>query len=242
MKDNLTQIAKQLLSLLGVAVFYYCLRRFGDISLLRTVPFLAGSFNSILLGVFERHVWQFIFSVAALTIISRGNLWSCGINSMNVRHSLAILLGFYAAAICVLAAMASYSLLLPHNFQYYHLPDKLLVMVIHWLSSPVADQILFFGLFQTMLAKFWNAQTPAGSVEIPTVIFITALMFALGRLGLPHYTSMTVEYIAGFGVGIFSGFMYYKTRSLLTPMLAQAFFFGLPDAVQFIFTSLGHRL
>jgi hypothetical protein len=239
MKDEAVRIAKQLLSLAAVAAFYWCLRQYGDLHVLRTMSVIATSFSPALTAVFERHVWQFLFAMAALTILSRGNLWSCGINSMNIRHSLAILLGFYGAAIALIAILAALSLLLPHNYHFYPASDKMLVMVIDWLSSPVADQILFFGLFQTALAKFWTAHTPFGTLELPSVIFITALMFALGRVGLPHYTSVTAEYVAGFGVGIFSGFMYHRTHSLLTPMLAQAFFFGLPDAVQIILTSIG---
>jgi hypothetical protein len=241
MKEQFTQIAWQVLALAGVAAFYYCLRHYGNIELLRNVPLIAATFSPVLVAVFEQHVWQFLFAMAALTVVSRGNLWSCGINSMNIRQSLAILLGFYAAAIVVLAVLASSSLLLAHNYEFYRISDRLLVMTIQWLSSPVADQILFFGLFQTVLAKFWTAHTPVGSMEIPSVIFITALAFALGRSGLPHYTTTLTEYGAGFGIGIFSGYMYHRTRSLLTPMLAQAFFFGMPDAVNIILASVGYH-
>jgi hypothetical protein len=242
LKEQFIQIAQQLLSLAGVAAFYYVLRHFGNIHLLQSAPFFARTFSPVLFAVFEQHVWQFLFAMAALTVVSRGNLWSCGINSMNIRHSLAILLGFYAAAIVVLITLASLSLLLPHNYAYYRVPDRLLVMTILWLSSPVADQILFFGLFHTVLAKFWTEKISLGSLEVPSVIFITAFAFALGRSGLPHYTTTMAEYTAGFGIGIFSGFMYYRTRSLLTPMLAQAFFFGLPDAVNIILSSMGYHL
>ena len=212
MKEEYLHIAKQLASLAGVAAFYYCLRSYGDLHLLGTLPWLTRTFSPALLFVFERHVWQFLWSMAALTVLSRGNLWSCGINSMNIRESLTILLGFYAGAVIVISAMASVSLFVSHGFQTGHVPDKLLVMTIHWLSSPVADQLLFFGLFQTSLAKYWTARTPAGPFELPSVIFITAVAFTLGRLGLPHYTSAMAEYAAGFGVGIFSGYMYHRTR------------------------------
>jgi len=114
------------------------------------------------------------------------------------------------------------------------------VMVIRWLSSPVADQILFFGLFQTVLAKYWTAEAPVGALRLPGVAFITALIFALGRVELAQYATPLAGYAAGYGIGLFSGIVYHRTRSLLTPMLAQAFFFGLPDALHFAFSSIGN--
>lgn len=238
MKIRITHIVLQIASLAGVVVFYYCLRVYGDIHLLHTIPGQAEIFSSVMIVVFERHLWQFLFSITALTVFSRGNLWSCGINSMNIRESLNILLRFYAVALCVLACMTLLSVMLPTSTQTGHVADKLLLMVIHWLSSPVADQILFFGVFQTVLAKFWTARATTTFFELPSVVFITAVAFAFGRVGLPHYTALWVEHAIGFGVGMFSGIVYYRTRSLLTPMLAQAFIFGLPDAVHIILSGI----
>ncbi len=239
MKEELTHIAHQILSLAGVAAFYYLLRTHGDVQVLRSIPAVAASFSPALAAVFERHVWQFVFSMAALTVVSRGNLWSCGINSMHVRRSLAMLLWFYGAAIVVLGMLSWTSVLAGDAYGSSRTADKLLVMVIHWLSSPVADQILFFGLFQTMLAKYWTAEVAAGSLRLPAVIFITALIFALGRVELAHYTTTTAEYACAYGIGFFSGIVYHRTRSLLTPMLAQAFFFGLPDVIYLFLSSIG---
>jgi membrane protease YdiL (CAAX protease family) len=142
----------------------------------------------------------------------------------------------------VLIALAASSSLVDLRYDVFPAADRFLVMTIHWLSSPVADQILFFGLFQTMLLRYWTDTVTVFSEKLPSVILLTAMVFALGRTGLPHYTTQGMEFAAGYAVGLFSGIVYYKTRSLLAPMLAQAFFFGMPDALHIISSSIGYRL
>ncbi|HLP15329.1 MAG TPA: CPBP family glutamic-type intramembrane protease [Bacteroidota bacterium] len=242
MKETILQVFKQILALAAVGAIYVCVRRWDTLELIRSVSFIASSFSPVFVAILERHIWQFFFALIGLTVLSRGNLWSCGINSMNVRRSLLYLLGFYAVGTVTLAVFAASSVFMSVRYDLFPIADRLLVMTIHWLSSPVADQILFFGLFQTALLKAWDDKIKIFSEEIPSVILLTAMMFALGRTGLPHYASMNFEYVAGYGVGLFSGVVYYKTRSLLTPMLAQAFFFGMPDAIHIIAATIGHRL
>ncbi|MGE5313359.1 MAG: CPBP family intramembrane glutamic endopeptidase [Acidobacteriota bacterium] len=242
MKERILQALKQVLMLAAIAGMYVAVRTWGTFTLLHRIPFVAASFDPALVGILESHLWQFLFALAGLTVLSRGNLWSCGINSMNVRMSLGMLLRFYAGAVAVLVIIGLAGGFLRIAYSEFPPADRGLVMVIHWLSSPVADQLLFFGLFQTALLKVWTGRIRIGESEIPSAIFITAVMFALGRIGLPHYISNPLEYAAGYGIGLFSGYVYYRTRSLLAPMLAQAFFFGMPDAVHIIFSLLGYRL
>jgi hypothetical protein len=96
MKETILQVLKQIAVLAGVAAVYAAIRRWDTIAFIQTVPFIASSFSPALTAVLDRHIWQFIFAMVGLTIVSRGNLWSCGINSMNVRPSLIWLLGYYA--------------------------------------------------------------------------------------------------------------------------------------------------
>lgn len=241
MKEAILQVIKQFAILAAVAAVYACIRRWDDARLVSAVPFAASAFSAPLLSVLDRQLWQFIYAMIGLTVLSRGNLWSTGINSMNVRSSLMYLLAFYAAASVILIVLAAASSFVQIRYDQYPAADRLLVMTIQWLSSPVADQILFFGLFQTALMKFWNDTVTISGEEFPSVILITAMAFALGRTGLPHYAAPGMEYAAGFAVGLFSGIVYYKTRSLLAPMLAQAFFFGMPDALHIIFSSIGFQ-
>ncbi len=64
---------------------------------------------------------------------------------------------------------------------------------------------------------------------------MTTVLFAAGRMNVPVYGNQFIEYLLALAIGAYSGLVYFRTRSLLTPMLSQAFFYGLPFVVRFVY-------
>ena len=195
------------------------------------IPFAVAPYYA---QIFEYHFWQFSFAMIAMTILSRGNLWSYGINSIDVRVSMTFLLKFYLTGI-VFGFVAVIA-------QFYAMPnigtllfrEKIAVIIIQWMSSPIADQVFYFGLFQTVLMKLWDKNLSVASFHLPVAVIFSSVLFALSRSTLPTYLPLHIEQALAVAIGIFSGYVYHTTRSLLTPMLAQAFFFGFPHFLKLI--------
>ena len=189
--------------------------------------------------LFEHQVWQFGIGFMAITILSRGHLWSYGINSSDIRLSMSVLLKFYAAALVIMIGLVVTPLLmsgrLPDYFARMGKVDMFAWILYQWMATAVADEILFHGLFQTLLLKYWQEKIKIRSVEFPVVILFTSIAFAAGRTNVPVYGGHAVEYILALLIGLYGGIVYYRTRSLLTPMLSQAFFYGLPFVIRFAY-------
>ena len=160
----------------------------------------------------------------AITILSRGHLWSFGINSSDIRLSMSILLKFYAAATAVVAVVVVapmvFSGIMPEYLLHVSRVDMIAWILFQWMATAVADNILFFGF---------------KSFEVPVAILMTTVLFAAGRTNVPVYGGHFLEYLLALAVGAYCGLVYFRTRSLLTPMLSQAFFYGTPFVVRFVY-------
>jgi membrane protease YdiL (CAAX protease family) len=207
----------------------------------RTLP-LPPSLSTPLSWLFEHQVWQFGIGMLAITILSRGHLWSYGINSSEIRVSMAILLKFYAVALVIIVGLVVLPLVLSGTISDYYFrlskTDMIVWILFQWMATAVADEILFHGLFQTLLLKYWREKFVIGSTEFPVVILFTSAVFAACRTNVPIYGGHAVEYVLASLMGLYGGIVFYRTRSLLTPMLSQAFFYGLPFVIRFDYITL----
>ena len=86
---------------------------------------------------------------------------------------------------------------------------RILIIVITCLVMPVFEEMLFRGLFQTMvysvLLKPWGS------------ILITAALFAIIHTNAPHWPAL-------FALGICLGYSYEKSNSLLRPIFIHSIF------------------
>jgi hypothetical protein len=99
-------------------------------------------------------------------------------------------------------------------------------ILVFWMSSPIANSILFFGLVQTALLKYVDSSVKF--LNIPASVYLSAMVYScllpMTHTVMPLLTAYGVTFI----VGMYSGIVYWKTGSLITPMLGQAFWFGIP--------------
>ena len=177
---------------------------------------------------FELHFWQYLFSFLAVIILSRGHLWIYGINSRNLAVSMQWLAWLYGAMILLVIATELAGIpLLPREYLQPGMKTQLplLAMLVYWMSSPVANQILFFSLVQTVLLKQWGDQFRIG--RFPVAVIVASVLFTYGATTSAFAAGQWTALIT-FALGLFCGMVYYRTGSLITPMLAHAFVFGFP--------------
>ena len=232
-------------SLIAVVACFGLIEWVSSFHILTNVLPHPSSLSLPLAWLFEHQVWQFGIGITAITILSRGHLWSYGINSSDIRLSMSVLLKFYAAALVIMLGLVVTPLLmsgkLPDYFSRMGRVDMMVWILYQWMATAVADEILFHGLFQTLLLKYWQEKIMIRSFEFPVVILFTSVAFAAGRTNVPVYGGHAVEYILALLMGLYGGIVYYRTRSLLTPMLSQAFFYGLPFVIRFAYIALFSR-
>ncbi len=194
-----------------------------------------------LVRLLEHAVWQFGVGMLAITLLSRGHLWSYGINSSDIRLSMAILLKFYGVAVGIVilgvVLPLTFSQEIPEYLRGLSRIDMAGWIIFEWMAAAVADEIFFHGLLQTVLLKFWRKEFVIGQYKIPAVVIVAAIAFAAGRSNVAVYGNNVVDFILALGIGVYGGLVYHRTRSLLTPMLSQAFFYGLPFVIRFVFLS-----
>lgn len=220
-----TPLENKFLSLVGVGAFCYAVIRFSPVTFFSGILSFHHSYYFL---QFEQHFWQYLFAFIAVVVLSRGHLWSYGINSQNLKTSMVWLAWLYGATIITTFALILLGKeILPVAASNIPTGDKetIITMLVFWMSSPVANQILFFGFGQTILMKQWGDSLKI--VGIPIVVIFSALIFTYAVTSSRFYAG---EYsiIFTFVLGLFCGLVYWKTNSLITPMLGHAFYFGFP--------------
>ncbi len=215
-------IENKFLSIIGAAAFCYLVVRFSALSIIAK---LLSFENSVPFLQFEQHFWQYLFSFMAVVILSRGHLWSYGINSQNLKTSMLWLVWLYGAVIVAAVIFGDAMLPIAASTIPVGTKETIVSFLTYWMSSPVANQILFFSFGQTVLMKQWG---DSFSVKgFPIIILFSATLFAFGSTS-SQFQIGDYSIIPTFILGLFSGIVYWKTNSLITPMLGHAFYFGFP--------------
>jgi len=230
--DRVKEYGLKTAIVIGVMLWCYSATQYTDIGVAH--HFIPAVIDTTLSTVFEQHFWQFVLGFTAIGLLSRGHLWSYGINSNNLKSSMRWLAVLYTGTIIGTAIdRISGTSIMPVETSMLSLdePNMILALVIYWMSSPIAHQILFFGFAQTVLAK--KVFSGNGTASMVVVVFVTSGLLAwTGTIG---YDSVSmVERIHLFVLGIFSGIVYWKTGSLITPMLGHAFIFGFPAVIEIV--------
>ncbi|MFA6457281.1 MAG: CPBP family intramembrane glutamic endopeptidase, partial [Bacteroidota bacterium] len=218
-----TSIENKFLSLAGVAASCYAIVWFSPITFFCRFFSVEQAYFFL---QFERHFWLYSFAFIAIVFLSRGHLWSYGVNSQNLKTSmtwLAWLYGFVIAATVIAYASGLEFLPVESSVLPRGNVEIIMAFLVFWMSSPVANQILFFGFGQTILMKQWGEKPAVFGLPIP--IYITAILFTIGattsQLSLGGFSAVPT-----FLLGMYCGIVYWKTNSLITPMLGHAFYFG----------------
>lgn len=175
---------------------------------------------------------QTIGIIAALFIASsrvRGGVraFVLGAGRFRARSVLGVsgLTTIYALGLCPIILWLTVRLVLwaapTHEFSNHQTlealrqPDVTIgATILFWIGAgliaPIAEELFFRGLLQTVLFNYLRRRWLA--------IFITATAFGLIHLSNPHHVPALIAF------GVLLGYGYERTGSLLTPMLIHALF------------------
>jgi hypothetical protein len=229
----ITSFVTKILTLAGAAAFCYAVVWVSPLTIISRSLSLE---HSLFFRQFEQHFWQYSIAFTAVIILSRGHLWSYGINSQNLKSSMIWLSWLYAAviAVTVLSILMGKELLpTDASGSAAGSAESVIASLVYWMSSPVANQILFYSFLQSVLMKQWGDSVKLSGFPLPVVI--ASIIFASAAPS-SHFGAEPYFFLPTFLLGLFCGTVYWKTNSLITPMLGQAFFFGFPFFIHLLRT------
>lgn len=225
---------KDLLVPVAVALFCYAAVTFSPMTLF--VRWFSLTHSPFFL-LFEMHFWQYAFAFLAVIILSRGHLWSYGINSQNLKVSMQWLAWLYSLTLLITVGAVMLEIpLLPAGAAAFTggTKETIIASLVYWMSSPVANQILFFSFAQTVLIKQWGEGFRVGGY--PVAVLIAAMLFALFAT-TSSFGEDPAMFLPMFVFGLYCGIVYWRTNSLIAPMLGHAFFFGFPFFIHLLRTT-----
>jgi membrane protease YdiL (CAAX protease family) len=139
----------------------------------------------------------------------------------NVRKALSI--GFVAGI--VLSVFARLSNV---EVTFMGQPPLLYIILLSWIETPIQEEVIFRGLFQSYLAMHIKSSITIWKWKATTPALIGAIAFSL-----VHLTLLTVESTLGgvlliilgaFVLGIIAGHLRAETSSLISPIIVHAIF------------------
>jgi membrane protease YdiL (CAAX protease family) len=216
--------ASQAVTLLHVAPLFF------SAATLRESPWI---------GYYEHHLWQLAFALACIGIFSRGRFSGWGINLRNAALSWRILWWFCAVFTLITIVFSIVPWLLARQ------PDPGLInpptavniagwLSFEWLFVGISEEILFRGLLQNLLAQSWTGVWQVRGVAIPHAGLATTVIFCLAHINPLHPHISWEQQVWAFGLGIYYSTVYYRTGSLLNPILAHNFGDGLVVTAQYL--------
>ena len=96
---------------------------------------------------------------------------------------------------------------------------RILVFVVAVVIAPVLEEMIFRGLFQTVIRSFFESRDSklATRSRVWLPIFISAGLFSMVHGNVPHWPAL-------FLLGVCLGYAYEKSGSLFRPIFIHAFF------------------
>lgn len=104
--------------------------------------------------------------------------------------------------------------------EHSELPLRIIIVIVAVLITPVMEELLFRGLFQTALRSFFEIGSEVGRIpssRIWLAIVLCSALFALMHADPGHWPALFV-------LGIAMGYAYEKSGSLIRPIFIHAMF------------------
>lgn len=214
-----------LLSLLGYA-FVKALTRL--LSFYEQLP-IHVSENSWILAV-EHHLIQLGGALVLITIASRGKYQEWGLTMKRRWQSIKLFKKFsyyyllYFIGISFLIQLIIYYPGPPfeHTFNSFQVLGYL---SFGFLLTGLSEEILFRGFIHTVLYRATKKTWTIYKIKYPVAGLIASLIFCLAHVGISFfpfeiYHLNPLQLLQAFVLGLFYSYAYYRTGSLLAPILA----------------------
>jgi membrane protease YdiL (CAAX protease family) len=194
----------------------------------------------------EHHLWQMLFALLCIGILSRGRFSQWGFNLNNVALSRRLLLGFCAVCTLVVIALVILPAWITHESSSGLITPTTRAntigwLVFEWMFVGISEEILFRGLIQTFLQRSFPGVWKVLRVPIPHAGLLTTILFCLAHVPNWRHPQVAIDQqIIVFCLSLYASIAYYRTRSLFAPILAHNFNDGLFVTAQTICFRLLH--
>jgi uncharacterized protein len=196
----------------------------------------------------DHHLWQMLLALAAIGILSRGRWRKWGLNLWNWGESMRLIgrfLRYYGVYFIGIGFVIQWFFFptpqIDHPMTVTHIAGRLL---FGFLFVGLSEEILFRGLFQTYLSRFWRGVQRWGDVEMPVAGILAALIFTVAHINFTivpfHITHLSIpQLLMALVLGLFYAFAYHRTGSLLAPILTHNLSDGLLWVSEYLLWWLG---
>lgn len=188
------------------------------------------------------HIIQFVLALSAMLLYPGIKLRDWGFNLRESNLSLRIVLKFSIGWLIFYGIGAFITLKMSGNTSVYpfHFTTRNVIGYsgFMFLMPGLSEETLFRGFVMIVLGQSWKGIVNIGKLTVPVSGILAALIFTCAHIScnlfpLKFYFS-TGQLIAAFGLGIFYAIVFYKTKSLLAPMLCHS----ISDGLSFIIVYL----
>lgn len=174
----------------------------------------------------NHHLAQMLIALVLIGLGTRGRWAAAGLNFANARESLRLLTrGFFPVLLLFLIAghaiMPIVQGVPPDRFAGgMRTSDVVGVFVFAWVIVGISEEIVFRGFFQTALAKFWHGTVSLAGVQVPVAGVWAAMIFTIAHISFRTMSADPRQLVLAFVLGIFYAVAYFRTGSLLAPIIA----------------------
>lgn len=196
---------------------------------------------------YEHHFWQLAFAMLCIGILSRGRFSQWGFTLKNAAVSWRLFWKFCIGCMFVVLALVVVPAFLTHDAGPGLITPTTSTNTVGWLAFEwgfvgISEEVLFRGLIQTVLARYVCGVWQVRSLQIPYAGLLTAILFCLAHVPNWRHPHIAIDQqVIVFSLSLYASVAYYRTRSLLTPVLVHNFNDGLFVTAQTICYRLLHR-
>lgn len=180
----------------------------------------------------DHHLWQMVFALSVIFVLSLGRLRDWGLNLRNRDESLRLLKGFcvvYGVYFIGIGLLVQW-LFIPVPPPEFPLTTVNVIGMLFFMSviSGLSEEILFRGLMQTSLARVMPGVWRWQGIDLPIAGLVTAVIFTLVHINFTltpfEITHLYLPQLAlALVLGVYYAYAYHRTGSLLNPVLAHNF-------------------
>lgn len=117
------------------------------------------------------------------------------------------------------------------------------VILFRFIFPGLSEEILFRSYLITLLMISWKKIYSFKTIEIPLAGIIAAILFSMAHIGINFYPFKVTYYdpiqlFFAFSFGIFYSIIFYKTKSIIAPIVTHNIIDGGSTLIDFLFSIL----
>lgn len=173
---------------------------------------LFSGYNLIQIENFEKHLFLFLSGFFGLSILSRGQLWSYGINSSNFFKHVWYLILFVIIALIFKQIINPEKIILSSSF------DKIIFYIVQFIAIPVSNIVFFIGLLQNYIIRDFDFLLKENKYKKISIY----LILILSMVGVEKYLQNEINnytFIIKSLTVILSSHIYFLYNSIFVPLL-----------------------